>query len=192
MVERQTSFGISTRIISYKTGQYLTGIVGIDSWLNFAIALRAYADCKPTTSSGDTTSSAVYLMLMGYALEDLAKCIIAYKAYTPEITDVTTFEEKMEKLEFIRDDNKKCKLKTHKLEDLYRAKDLGFPVDNSEIDHLKIIGVYTLWKGRYPVPLELAKMLPSGEPSFEELSRTAISIYDRAMKEVERLRSSRS
>jgi len=98
MVERQTSFGISTRIISYKTGQYLTGIVGIDSWLNFAIALRAYADCKPTTSSGDTTSSAVYLMLMGYALEDLAKCIIAYKAYTPEITDVTPFEEKMENL----------------------------------------------------------------------------------------------
>ena len=100
MVERQTSFGISTRIISYKTGQYLTGIVGIDSWLNFAIALRAYADCKPTTSSGDTTSSAVYLMLMGYVLEDLAKGIIACRAYDETITDVIPFEERIKSLKF--------------------------------------------------------------------------------------------
>lgn len=180
----------SIRIVSHRTGLYLRGIVGIDGWVNYAIALKAYADCglaSPLDNSND-----VYLMLMGYALEDLAKCIIAFKAYTPQITDVTPFEEKLKEFEFERTDNQKRKLKTHNLDDLYRAKDLGFQVSSTEIEHLKVISNYTLWKGRYPVPLDIVNMPSLPEPSFEDLSRTAVNVYNRAMTEIERLRSLRS
>lgn len=181
----------SIRIINHETWLYLRGIVGIDGWANFAIALKAYADSRHNISTENPSQDLVYLMLMGYALEDLAKCIIAYKAYTPAITDVIPFEEKLKEFEFDRDDNKKCKLKTHELEDLYRAKDLGFHVSNQEIAHLKILSSYTTWRGRYPVPLDIVKMPSSPDPSFEDLSKTATSIYERAMAEVERLRSLR-
>jgi len=82
-------------------------------------------------------------------------------------------------------------LTTHNLDDLYSAKDIGFDVSDTEIDHLKVISDYTLWKGRYPVPLDIAEMPSSPEPSFEDLSKTAEDIYNRAMAEVERLRSLR-
>lgn len=192
MVERQPSCDFSMRLISHKTGQYLNGIVGIDGWANFAVALKAYADCRPTTSSENPIRNAVYLMMMGYALEDLAKCIIARKANTPAITDVTPFEEKMEEFRFALKNGSRCKLKTHNLDDLYLAKDISFQVRDAEIDHLMVISIYTLWKGRYPVPVDITKMSSSPEPSFEDLSKTATSIYDRAMAEVERLRSLRS
>jgi hypothetical protein len=186
-------YGMSARIISHETWLYLRGIVGIDGWANFAIALKAYADCKPTTSSKDAVyPNAIYLMMMGYALEDLAKCIIAYKAYNAGITDVIPFEERLKEFEFTRKDGQKRKLGTHNLDDLYLAEDIGFEVSTAEIDHLKLISIYALWKGRYPVPLDIAKMPSSPEPSFEDLSKTATSVYDRAMAEVERLRSSRS
>lgn len=181
-------YGIDVRIVSHKTGQYLDGIVGIDGWANFAITLKAYADCRLTTSAGDATQNAVYLMLMGYALEDLAKCIIAYKAYTPAITDVTPFEEKLKTFKFTRKDGQVRGLGTHNLDDLYLARDIGFEISATETDHLKIISGYTLWKGRYPVPLDIANMPSSSEPSFEDLSTTANNIYDRAMAEIERLR----
>ena len=182
----------SGRIISHETWLYLRGIVGIDGWANFAIELKAYADCRQVASpENSTTSNAVYLMLMGYALEDLAKCIIANKAYTPAITDVTPFEEKLKTFKFIRKDGQERELGKHNLDDLYLAKDIGFEVSAAEIDHLKIISIYTLWKGRYPVPLDIAKMSSSSEPSFGDLSKTAMSIYDRAMAEVEKLRTSR-
>jgi hypothetical protein len=169
------------------------GVVGIDGWANFAIELKASADCRPVTSPENAaTSNAVYLMLMGYALEDLAKCIIAFKAYTPAITDVTPFEEKLKTFRFTRKDGQERVLKTHNLDDLYLANDIGFDVSPAEIDHLKVISNYTLWKGRYPVPLDIANMPSSSEPSFEDLSTTARNIYDRAMAEVERLRSLRA
>jgi len=186
-------YKIGARIISHETGLYLRGIVGIDGWANFAIAIKAYADCKPVTSPENTTASnAVYLMLMGYALEDLAKCIIAFKAYTPAITDVTPFEEKLRKFKFIRKDGQERELGTHKLDDLYLAKDIGIEVSTLEIDHLKVISIYTQWKGRYPVPLEIEKVSSSSEPSFEDLSKTAMSIYNKAKAEVEKLRSVKS
>ena len=62
------SYSIRARIISHRTGQYLTGIVGIDGWANFATALKAYADCRPNEPAADSKLSNVYLMLMGYAL----------------------------------------------------------------------------------------------------------------------------
>jgi len=190
-ITRMASYSIRARIISHRTGLYRRGIVGIDGWANFAIALKAYADCRPNEPAADSKLNDAYLMRMGYALEDLAKCIIAYKAYTPEITDITPFEEKLREFEFERNDGKKRKLKTHDLEDLYRARNLGVQVSDPEIAHLKVISNYTLWKGRYPVPLDIAEMPSSPEPSFEDLSNTTKSIYDRAMAEVERLRSLR-
>lgn len=196
MTERQISSCFTARTVSHKTGLYLKLIIGLDSWTEFAAALKAYADCRPTTSSGNTTPNAIYLMLMGYALEDLAKCIIASKAYTATITDVTPFEEKLSEFKFERRDRqrrngKDPKLGTHDLDDLYSAKDLGFEVSDTEIEHLRAISIYTQWKGRYPVPLKIGQ-LPSSEPSFEDLSATAESIYIRAKAEVERLRSLRS
>ena len=183
-------YGRDVRIISHETGLYLRGIVGIDGWADFAIALKTYADCKPIISP-ETTPNAVYLMLMGYALEDLAKCIIAYKAYNATITDVTPFEEKLRTFRFTRKDNQVRALGTHNLDDLYLANNIGFEVSVSEIDHLKVISIYTQWKGRYPVPLDIQNMQSSSEPSFEDLSTTAKNIYDRAMAEVNRLRSLR-
>lgn len=192
MAENQINSGITMRTVSHKTGEYLRGIVGIEGWADFAIALKAYAARRQSISTGNSTPNAVYLMLMGYALENLAKCIIVYKAYTPAITDVTPFEEKLEKFEFETIKNTKCKLKNHYLHELYSAKDLGFRVSPTEIAHLKVISDYAWWKGRYPVPLEIGKMSSSPEPSFEDLSQTAVSIYDRAMAEVTRLRSLKS
>jgi hypothetical protein len=61
-------------------------------------------------------------MLMGYALEDLKKCIIARKADTSAITDVTPFEEKMREFKFKKRDDQKHKLGTRNLDDLYSAK----------------------------------------------------------------------
>jgi len=191
MVERQMSIGCTARIVSHETGSYLRGIVGLDSWTEFAVALKAFADSKPARVSGDTTQNAVYLMLMGYALEDLAKCIIARKAYTPAITDVTPFEEKFEEFRFKRRDGQVRRLKIHDLDDLYSAENLGFEVSDTEIEHLKAISIYTLWKGRYPVPLEIGHV-PTSEPSFDDLSATAENVYDRAKAEVERLQSLRS
>lgn len=184
----------SIRIVSHETGLYLRGIVGIDGWANFAVALKTYADCRQaaTTSSENTNLDSVYLMLMGYALEDLAKCIIAYKAYTPKITDVTPFEEKLGEFWFTTKKGKRCKLGTHNLDDLYLADDISLKVSDTEVGHLKVISIYTYWKGRYPVPLEINKVPSSSEPTFEDLSKTAISIYDQAMAEVEKLRSSES
>lgn len=179
------------RLISQKTHQYLRGIVGIDRWVDLAIALKSYADLRPTTSGSDM--GGVYLMLMGYALEDLAKSIILCKAYDAKPTDVSPFEERLKKFTFLLDDGKKeCKLTTHNLDELYKAKDLGFKVIDSEIGHLKFISNYTQWKGRYPVAVDIVKMSSSSEPSFDDLSNTAMSIYNRAMAEVERLRTSRS
>lgn len=186
-------YDIGVRIVSHETGQYLRGIVGIDGWAKFATALKAYADCRPATSSENSaTSNAVYLMLMGYVLEDLAKCIIAFRAYTPEIIDVTQFEERLKDFRFMRRDGQERRLSTHKLDDLYLANDIGFQVEPIEVDHLKIISIYTLWKGRYPVPLEIADMHSSSESSFEDLSTTARSVYDRDIAEIERLRSLRA
>lgn len=200
-ITRMASYRMRARIISHRTGLYLNGIVGIDGWANFAIELKAYADCRPTEPAADSKQNYVYLLLMGYALENLAKGIIAYKAYSPKITDATPFEENVVKLDFKRKDGKKCKgrggkekkciLTTHNLDDLYSARDIGFDVSDTEIDHLRVISIYPLWKGRYPVPLDIDEV-PSSEPSFEDLSKTVISIYDRAMAEVERLRSLRS
>ena len=187
--ERTISTGIDCRIISHETGLYLRGIVGRDGWTDFAVALKSYADCKPSPSG--TTINAVYLMLMGYALEDLAKCIIACKAYTPGITDVTPFEEKLREFKFKRRDGQERKIGTHNLNDLYSAKDIGFEISDKELEHLKAISIYTQWKGRYPVPLEISHVT-SSEPSFEDLSATSESVYDRAMEEINRLQSSRS
>jgi hypothetical protein len=191
MTERQIGCFFKARVISHKTSLYLNGVVGVDGWANFAAALKAYADCRPATISCGTIPDAVNLMLMGYALEDLAKCIIAYKAYTSAITDVTPFEEKIEEFWVTLKNGNRCKLKTHDLDKLYLARDIGFEVNDTEIDHLRVISIYTRWKGRYPVPLDIDEVL-SSEPSFEDLSRTATSIYDRAKSEVERLRSLRS
>lgn len=47
----------SIRIISHETWLYLRGIVGIDGWANFAIALKAYADCRPVTSPENSATS---------------------------------------------------------------------------------------------------------------------------------------
>jgi len=190
--EGTASYQGGTRIVSHKTGKYLTGIVGLDGWSNFATTLKAYADSKPVTSLESSVSDYVYLMLMGYALEDLAKGIIAHKAYTPAIRDVTPFEEQFKKFEFTRKDGLPCKLGTHDLSDLYMARDIGFDVNDREIAHLKVLSEYTLWKGRYPVPLKIGHVSSSSEPSLEDLSMTARKIYDKATEELERLRSLRS
>lgn len=199
MADREMECGIVTRIVSRKTGMYTRGIVGIDGWANFAVALKTYADCRQVPASNgpseDTNQNSVYLMLMGYALEDLAKCIIAHKAYNQKIEDVkdlVQFEENLGEFWFTTNIGRRYKLGIHNLDRLYRAKDISFKVSDTEIEHLKVISIYTQWKGRYPVPLEINKVPSSSEPTFEDLSKTAISIYDQAMAEVEKLRSMRS
>jgi hypothetical protein len=42
--ERTISTGIDCRIISHETGLYLRGIVGLDGWTDFAVALKSYAE----------------------------------------------------------------------------------------------------------------------------------------------------
>jgi hypothetical protein len=184
--------GKSTVADMKETHTYLRGIVGIDGWVDLAIALKTYADNRPTKSVDDNDMDAAYLMLMGYALENLAKSIISCRAYDAKLVDVSAFKEKLNKFAFLLNDCKtKCSLKTHELEKLYKANDLGFRVSVTEIEHLAVISRYTLWKGRYPVPLDI-KDVPSSEPNFNDLSNTARDIYNRAMAEVQRLRSSRT
>ena len=75
------------RLISQETHNYLRGIVGIDGWVKKAIALKSYSDQTPTNFDSDLEG--VYLMLMGYALENLAKSIISCNAYDKKPADVT-------------------------------------------------------------------------------------------------------
>ena len=42
-----------------------------------------------------------------------------------------------------------------------KAKDIGFKVSDTEIDDFKTISIYTLWKGRYPVALDIKQQSPS-------------------------------
>jgi hypothetical protein len=187
--EVTASYQCGARVVSHKTGLYLNGVVGLDGWANFAIAIKAYADSKPMTCLEKPVSDYVYLMLMGYALENLAKGIIAHKAYTPAINDVTPFEQEFKKFTFKRRDGKVCYLGIHDLDDLYMAEDIGFEVSDNEIAHLKVLTIYIEWKGRYPIPQKVGKIMSSSEPGFEELSATSRRIYDKATEEIERLRS---
>lgn len=180
--------GISCRVISQRTHIYLRGIVGIDRWVDLAIELKKYADTRPTDCDDDD-QNAVYLMLMGYVLEDLAKGIIACRAYDETITDVIPFEERIKSLKFQLDDGSIRSLTIHELDKLYKAKNMGFNISDSEEKHLQAISQYTLWKGRYPVPTNI-NGVPDSWPSFDDMNSTAKTIYDKAMAEIQKLRTS--
>jgi len=173
------------------THTILRGIVGIDSWVDLAIALKSYADHRPAGSVTDypTSMDAVYLMLMGYALEDLAKCIILCRAYDANPLDITLFAKKMKNIKFLLCDGTPWSIKSHDLDKLYSAKDIGFSVRTTEINHLKSISRYTLWEGRYPVPVDV-KQVPASESSFDDMDNTARNIYDKAIAEVQKLHTS--
>ncbi len=127
-------------------------------------------------------------MLMGYVLEDLAKSIILCRAYDANPLDITPFTKKIKKIKFLLNDGTQWSIKSHDLDKLYSAKDIGFSVRPTEINHLKAISRYTLWEGRYPVPLDI-KHVPSSEFSFEDMDNTARNIYEKAVAEVQKLRT---
>lgn len=180
-----TDLGLGVRIISAKAGKYLGGV--LYGWVDYALALKKYADCLLSIPTACTKREAVYLMLMGLALENLAKGIIARKSYGKETTDVTAYEEKIKNLKITLNDGKTISINTHRLDELYCAKNIGFQISSTERDHLKIISEYIEWKGRYPVPLDINKLTSNApEPNFEELSTTAKSIYEKAITELTR------
>ena len=69
------------RIIDAKTHGYLRGVVDINKWHDWAIELNSVADKSLAVSNPNDKQKAMYLMLMGYALENLAKGIILSKSY---------------------------------------------------------------------------------------------------------------
>lgn len=139
--------------------------------------------------SGDNNKrKAVCLMLMRYALESLAKGIILSKAYNAHLLGIKHSEEELRGWKYELKDGKKRNIDKHELEKLYEAKDLGFKVNDSEIDLLKDITAYILWKGRYSVPLRIDK-LPSSEPNFDDMFKVARDVYERAIEEARKLKA---
>lgn len=183
--------GKSTVADMMATHTILRGIVGIDGWVDSAIALKSYADHRPKIPVADypTSMDAVYLMLMGYALEDLAKCIILCRAYDANPLDIASFAKEMKNIKFLLCDGTPWSIKSHDLDKLYSAKDIGFSVGPIEINHLKSISRYILWEGRYPVPVDV-KQVPSSESSFDDMDNTSRKIYEKAMSEVQKLHTS--
>lgn len=183
--------GKSTVADMKATHTILRGIVGIDGWVDLAIALKSYADHRPAIPVADypTSMDAVYLMLMAYALEDLAKGIILCRAYDANPLDIASFAKEMKNIKFPLCDGTTWSIKSHDLDRLYSAKDIGFSVRPTEIKHLKSISRYTLWEGRYPVPVDV-KQVPSSESDFDDMDNTARNIYEKAIAEVQKLQAS--
>lgn len=139
--------GKSTVADMKATHTILRGIVGIDGWVDLAIALKSYANHRPAGSVADypTSMDAVYLMLMGYVLEDLAKSIILCKAYDANPSNITLLAKEMKNLKFLLGDGTPWSIKSHDLDILYSAKDIGFSVRPTEINHLKSIRAVILY-----------------------------------------------
>lgn len=182
-------FSISTRIIDGKTHGYLRGVVDINKWRDWAIELKSVADKSLAVTNPNDKQKAMYLMLMGYALENLAKGIILSKSYDAHLIAPEYCEKELRDWKFELKNGNKWGIKTHNLDKLYEAKDLGFSVSASDINILKAMSAYTQWKGRYSVPLDIDD-LPLSEPSFEDMANSVKDVYEKAMAEAEKLRAS--
>lgn len=178
-----------SRIIDAKTHGYLRGVVDINKWHDWAIELKSVADKSLAVSNPNDKQKAMYLMLMGYALENLAKGIILSKSYDAHLIAPEYCEKELRDWKFELKNGNKWGIKTHNLDKLYEAKDLGFGVSGSDVNILKAMSAYTQWKGRYSVPLDIDD-LPLSEPSFEDMANAVKDIYEKAMAEAEKLRVS--
>ena len=174
----------SGRIIDAKTHGYLRGVVDINKWHDWAIELKSVADKSLAVSNPNDKQKAMYLMLMGYALENLAKGIILSKSYDAHLIAPEYCEKELRDWKFELKNGNKWGIKTHNLDKLYEAKDLGFNVSASDVNILKAMSAYTQWKGRYSVPLDIDD-LPLSEPSFEDMANAVKDIYETAMAEAE-------
>jgi hypothetical protein len=183
----ELSIGVSARVIDQKTHKYLRGVVDINSWTNWAMKFKSEADRK-LGEPADGYRNAMCLLFLGISLETLAKGIILSKAYDAHLLPVEHAEEELRGWKFELFRGGMWPINKHDLDKLYSAKNLGFNVSDPDIEHLKAVSAYIYWKGRYPVPLDIDHV-PSSEPSFDELAGTARDVFERAMKEVQKLKA---
>ena len=105
---------------------------------------RKLAD--PTVVNGfEIPVTPVYMLLVGLAIENLAKGI--YVARHPSVCS---------------SDNLPRELTTHKAIELLESLDVG--LSQAEIGLLERIETFVLWAGRYPIPLKLDDLLPRNQP----------------------------
>ena len=150
------------------------------------------ATSGPRTLVGEELSDAldeqtiwVYFMLMGLAIENLLKGILM--AQHPEYLHQKTRLSNL--------------VKTHDLLRLCNA--CGLATTPSESDLLSMLTEYVVWRGKYPVPLEIADMPPrrrgtegtstgSGIPYLGRKTREEMdSIYTRLWTELMRYRNAK-
>jgi hypothetical protein len=83
----------------------------------------------------DSLLISIYLMLMGYSIENLLKAIIM-----------------LEHPEYYRPDAKITNIKDHRLVELCKCCNIRIKPDEATL--LKELTIYIEWKGRYPIPLK--------------------------------------
>lgn len=121
-----------------------------------------------------------YFLLVGYAIENLLKAILMVQH--PEYFDPQ---------------GKLDDIKTHKLTDLCRR--CGFALQESETRLLQLLSDYIDWRGKYPIPLEGAKMWPRRQadgtwdgggisPRGREVQQEVDALYVRIWNEVDRVK----
>jgi hypothetical protein len=98
----------------------------------------------------------VYMMLIGLAIENLAKAIYVAKALALGI-------EKPNPERFV-----------HQLLELFE--EIHFDINETEVFLIERLEVFVTWAGRYPVPKKSSEMLPRDLPSGGYGIRTFVSI----------------
>jgi hypothetical protein len=98
----------------------------------------------------------VYMMLMGLAIENLAKAIHVAKSLASGI-------EKPNPERFV-----------HQLLELFE--EIHFDINETEVFLIERLEVFVTWAGRYPVPKKSSEMLPRDLPSGGYGIRSYVSI----------------
>jgi hypothetical protein len=107
--------------------------------------LRIHSDPSADTAAFEAPTSHVYMLLVGLAVENLAKGICV--ASNPNI---------------IKNDQFSGGLKTHKLLDLLERG--GVKLSQEESYLLERLETFINWAGRYPIPAKLEESLPRATP----------------------------
>lgn len=136
----------------------------------------------------------IYMMLMGYALENCIKGIIISREVKkdPKLLADKNFKE----ISFFTKGGKEIKIKTHNLIDLFNAKDIDINLTNREKQELEGVTEFVVWFGRYPGPnkfdgkgiLDATKRGASSTIYYHDERPTILnSIYDKAWDELSEL-----
>ena len=133
-----------------------------------------------------------YMLLMGYALENIIKGIIICQLSLNDPASVT--KTNFSNLEFnLKDGKGKRGIQTHKfLDELLKAEAINITPSDPEKDLLKEIEDCILWGGRYPIPNKVKSNETFTSPTAiiymsPRRSKQIKALYEKWIKELHRL-----